>query len=111
MTRFAGVVGYSSTQEQAAGVWKDVITEMHYYGSVVRDSRSLQPNQEQLNDNISVGNSISIVADAYARENITAMRYVMWNGKPWRITNVEVSRPRLVLQLGGLWNGNTAATP
>lgn len=106
--RFYGAVGYTNSTEQAPGVWKDVITEVFYIGDVVRNSRRLEPSTEQVNDNIRVDNSFSVVADAYAMENYSKIRYVMWNGKPWMVTNVEVRQPRLVLEVGGLWNGITA---
>jgi hypothetical protein len=109
--RFSGTVGYAGeNQEVTPGVWKEVITELHYYGDVVRNSRRLEspPAGQTLNDDISVENSFSIVADAYAYENFMSMRYVTWSGSTWRVTNVEVRRPRLILTIGGLWNGNTA---
>jgi hypothetical protein len=111
MARFSGAVGYAESQEGAPGVWSDVITEKTYFGDVIRDSRRLvpgEPTQQKLNDDISASNAFSIVGDAYAFANFTTMRYVMWNGKPWTITNVEVRRPRLILQIGGLWSGDTA---
>jgi hypothetical protein len=108
MAKFYGAVGYADTQESAPGVFTEVITERQYYGDVIRDSRRLEPNSENLNQDVRVDNSFSIVADAYAMENIVAMRYIRWNGHPWTVTNVETRRPRLILQVGGVWNGNTA---
>ena len=60
------------------------------------------------NDDIAFENNFSIVADAYAYENFANMRYVVWNGSKWRVTNVEVRRPRLILTVGKVWNGDTA---
>jgi hypothetical protein len=108
MAKFSGAVGYSESQETAPGVYTDVMTERQYYGDIIRDQRRLEPNAIQVNDDIRVDNSFSLVADAYAIDNITAMRYIVWNGKPWAVTNAEVRRPRLILSIGGLWNGNTA---
>ena len=107
MARFSGAVGYAESQQTAPGVWTDVITERSYYGDVIRDQRRLEPSSEKVNTDIRIDNSFSIVADAYAMDNITAMRYIRWNGKPWLVTDVEVRRPRLILQIGGLWNGDT----
>jgi hypothetical protein len=88
-------------------VWKDVITEYHYYGDVIRNSRQLRDGLK-VNDDLSVGNSISIVADAYAYEHFFAMRYVEWQGALWLVSNVEVQTPRLILTLGGVYNGPKA---
>ena len=110
MARFFGAIGYSVTEETAPGVHKEIITEKPYYGDVVRSTRELREG-EQINDDISVQNSISIVADAYANEHIFAMRYIRWQGVLWKITKVDVQRPRLVLRLGGVWNGHKDSTP
>lgn len=110
MARFYGKVGYGDTVETGPGVWEDVITEYSYRGDVVRNSRSLVDGQSA-NDDITVGNSISIVADAYAREHIFAMRYIEWQGALWKIEEVEVVRPRLLLRLGGVYNGPKAIAP
>lgn len=82
------------------------ITERHYYGDVVRNSRELQDG-DYLHDDISVSNTISIVADAYANEHFFAIKYVRWAGTNWDVVNVEVQSPRLLLRLGGVYNGPT----
>lgn len=105
--KFYGIVGYGETVEMAAGVWKDVITEVSYYGDVVRNTRQLSDGTK-VNDDLTVNNSISIVADSYANEHFFAMRYVKWMGTLWIVTNVEVQSPRLLLTLGGVYNGPTA---
>lgn len=107
MAKFYGKIGYGETVEESSGVHVDVITEQSYYGDVVRNSRSLSEG-ENLNQDFSVGNSISIVADAYANENFAAIRYVEWAGELWTVSDVEVQRPRLLLRLGEVYNGPTA---
>jgi hypothetical protein len=66
------------------------------------------PDGTKVNDDLSVNNSISIVADEYANEHFFAIRYVAWAGTLWTVTNVEVQSPRLLLTLGGVYNGPTA---
>lgn len=105
--RFYGKVGYGASVETAPGVWNDVITEVSYYGDVVRNTRQLREG-DRVNDDLSVSNSISIVADAYANEHFFAMRYVEWMGTLWVVTDVEVQSPRLLLRLGGVYNGPKA---
>ncbi|MEG2624551.1 MAG: hypothetical protein RSC06_16795, partial [Clostridia bacterium] len=78
--------------------------ERKYYGDIVRNARRLE-NGEQLNDDIALNNMISIVADPYAAQHFFAIRYVRWLGACWRVTNVEVQSPRLVLTVGGIDNG------
>lgn len=107
MAKFYGAIGYGETVETAPGVWEDVIVEHKYYGDVLRNTRRLDDG-EKLNNDISVGNSISIMADAYANNHFFALRYVEWQGALWVVTDVEVQTPRLILRLGGVYNGPTA---
>lgn len=110
MARFYGEVGYGETVEQAPGVFEDVIIPRKYRGDVVRNARGLRDG-DKVNSDITVSNSISIVADAYAYENFMSIKYVVWAGVYWIVTDVEVERPRLVLRLGGMYNGPKASTP
>ena len=111
MAKFFGAIGYNGgSVESAPGVWEDSIIEYSYYGDVVRNTRKLSEG-ENLNNDLSVNNSISIVADAYASVNFFAIRYIRWAGTLWTVTDVEVQSPRLLLRLGGVYNGPTAPTP
>lgn len=107
MARFFGRVGYGESVETEPGVWVDGIIEHSYYGDVVQNMRNLREG-ENLNSDLSVQNSISIVADAYANDHFHAIRYVEWAGTLWTISNVEVQSPRLLLRLGEVYNGPTA---
>lgn len=106
MAKFYGKIGYGESVETAPGVYEDVITELNYYGDVLRNTRQLQDG-ENLNSNITVSNSVSIVADAYANEHFFAIRYIEWAGTLWIVTDVEVKSPRLILRMGGVYNGHT----
>lgn len=108
MAKYRGRVGYGEQIETAPGVHEDVITERTYFGDIIRNSRRLL-NGEKVNDDLSVGNSISILADGYANDHFFAIRYVEWAGSLWKVSEVEVQRPRLVLRLGGVYNGPVAA--
>ena len=108
MARFYGEVGYGDTVESPAGsgVWVDEIAEVAYFGDVIRNTRKLDSG-EKLNDDISVRNSISIVADDRAINHFLKIKYVRWAGVLWTVTDVEVKSPRLVLSLGSVYNGPT----
>lgn len=108
MAKFYGKVGYGTTADKGHGVHDDVITEKSYYGDVVRNSRGLD-DAERVNADLTVGNSISIVADPYALNHFFAIRYVEWAGTLWVVSNVDVVSPRLLLRLGGVYNGPKAA--
>lgn len=110
MARFYGEVGYGETVEKAAGVWEDNVVEHSYYGDVVRNTKRTREG-ESVNDDFTIGHSISIVVDAYASEHFSAIRYVKWAGTRWKVTEVEVQSPRLLLRLGGVYNGPTPTAP
>jgi hypothetical protein len=107
MAKFHGEIGYGETVETSPGVWTDTIIERAYYGDILRNTRRILEG-EYLNNDLSVGNSISIVADAYANEHFFAIRYIRWAGALWTVSDVEVQSPRLILRLGGVYNGPTA---
>lgn len=104
MAKFFGMIGFARYVESAPGVTDEEIDERPYYGDLIRNTRRLQ-SADQVNDNINVSNEISIVSDPYANEHFYAMRYVKFMGAKWKVSNVEVQYPRLILTLGGLYNG------
>lgn len=106
MARTSGVIGYGVQQKTAPGVWEDVIVERKFRGDVLRNSVGFEDAQK-VNDNLTVGNTISVVASAYHRDHITDIRYITWLGKRWTVSNVDVQLPRLNMRLGGLYNGPT----
>ena len=109
MTRFNGVIGYGSSVENPAnsGVWVPVITEKTYSGNVIRNSRSLDQG-DQVNDSPNISNSISVVADEFITEHFHEIKYVKWAGVYWTVNTVEVQHPRLILSIGGVYNGPKA---
>ena len=104
MAKFFGSIGYAVTSETKPGVYEEQIIEREYFGDVNRNIRKLE-NSEHLNDDINVSNEISIVSDPFANENCYSMRYAEFMGTKWKITSVEVKYPRLILTLGGVYNG------
>lgn len=103
--RYAGKVGYKIEKETVPGVWEASITERSMVGDVIGLGSSTRPN-EKVNEDIQLNNQISIVADAFAYENFTNIKYITLLGQKWEVTGVRVNRPRLILTTGGLWNGD-----
>ena len=110
MAKYYGSIGYAETVEIRPGVWIEQIVERNYYGDVTRNQRRWQSG-ENLNDNLNINNQISIVSDPYARENFHAIRYITWMGSKWKVNTVEVNYPRLVLEIGGVYNEQPTGTP
>lgn len=103
--RFCGAVGYARTHETSPGVWEDSIVERVYRGDVIKNSRRWTNNPDGVNDNLTVSNTISVVADDMMYYHFAEIRYVCWMGYKWRVTNIEIERPRITLTLGEVYNG------
>ena len=103
MSKFCGVIGYAVTKETEPGIWEEQIVEVEYFGDVIRNSRRFS-GSAKVNDDINISNQISIIADPFANNNFHAMKYVVFMGAKWKISEVTVQYPRLVLTIGGLYN-------
>ena len=106
--KWFGKIGYEVTTETKPGVWTPTITEQAYSGDVFKNSSRLSQSSDSTNDNVNVNNQISIVADPFAYQNFHAMRYVEFMGALWKISNIDVQPPRLILTIGGVYNGKQA---
>ena len=104
MAKFYGTIGYVNTVETEPGMWEEQKTERQYSGELVKNTLRLE-SSGGVNDNVNISNEVSIVADPYAYENFHAMRYIKFMGAKWKISNIEVRYPRLILTIGGVYNG------
>lgn len=103
--RFANVVGFVKTDNTKPGVWEPNFIERRYRGDVVTNIRRFE-NEEKMNNDVNVTNRISIVADSYILNNLHYLRYVCWKGQKWKVATIDIVHPRIILTLGGLYNGN-----
>lgn len=104
MAKWSGKIGFANHVDAGNDVWTEEIEERSYKGDLLQNFIRNQP-ANQLNDDLTITNKISIVADPYADQNFPMMRYATIKGVKWKITNVEVLRPRLILTVGGVYNG------
>lgn len=102
--RFYGEVGYIRTDPDETGVFTPTPVKRNYYGDILELSSRWQ-STENLNDDLTVGHRISILADPYAINNFPYIKYVEWLGTRWSVSSVKVEYPRLILSLGGVYNG------
>ena len=107
MAKFYGEIGFAQTKETSPDVWTEEIVTRNYIGDIIRNNRKLQPSSSSINDNINISNQISVIADPYAYQNFFSIRYVTYMGSKWKVIDVEVQYPRLILSLGGLYNEQT----
>lgn len=110
MAKYFGTVGFSVPVETEPGVWVDAIEDHKYTGDLYTNTRRLQ-NSGNLNPDISLSNEISIIADPFANHNYQSIRYATFMGAKWEVTSVRVQFPRLILTLGGVYNGPENRSP
>jgi len=103
MAKYYGKIGFLDTKETSPGIWVEDIIERPYYGEWSRNTKRYQ-RSESTNDNITISNVLSIIADPYANQNFQKIYYVTYMGTKWKVETAEVQFPRITLSLGGLYN-------
>lgn len=104
MSKWYGKIGYVETVETDHGIWETTTTERPYYGETTRLMTSFQTSGE-VNDDVKLTNELSIVADPFAFEHFHAIRYAIFGGVKWKVQSVTPQHPRLLLNIGGVYNG------
>lgn len=108
MAKFYGIVGYAESIEQEPGIWVDKITEKKYSGDLLQNYGKHE-SSGNVNDDINISNKISIRSNPYATEHFHNIKYVKFIipklGGIWKVTNVEVAYPKIILTTGGMYNG------
>lgn len=106
MAKFYGIIGFAITVETSPGVWIDDIVEKTYTGDVLKKSQRWD-YKENVNPDVTISDMISIIADEYTLSNVYAMKYIKWRGATWAISLIRIERPRIILEIGGLYSGLT----
>lgn len=110
MSKWFGKIGFAlPTREVEPGIWNSSVEEREYYGDVT-SGRWKRQSSGEINDNINLANVLSILADSFAFENHSYIVYVEILGSKWKISDVELQYPRMILSIGGVWNGNAPGT-
>lgn len=104
MAKIHTKIGFAQTVEAVPGVWEEKTIERPYYGELTKNSRKWS-SSETLNDDLTLTNTVSVLADSFAYQNYSAMRYIVLSNSKWKITSIDIGHPRLTLTIGGLYNG------
>ena len=103
--KWYGKVGFVKSVKSAPSVWTNEETIREYQGDVYRNSNQYTANSDSTNDDFAINHQISIIADSYACDNCRSIKWVEFMGARWKVKSFEVKPPRLVLTVGGVWNG------
>lgn len=104
MTKFFGKIGFYITEETSPGVWTSKVVTKNYRGDIIRNYYRYDQS-DSINDNLNISNNLSIIADSFCYENLGMIRFVEWMGSLWKVTGIELQRPRVLLTIGGVYNG------
>lgn len=104
MAKYAGLVGYVTQTETVPGVWTPVSNSRSMRGDIIRQASS--QNGDKVNTDITLSHRVSLIGDAYAFDNYFYIKWIVIDGAKWEVTSVEIQRPRIIVSLGGLWNGD-----
>lgn len=102
MAKYAGLVGYVTQEETVPGVWSAKESPRRMKGDVIR--LSSRQNGDNINTDITLSHRVSLMGDAYAFDNYYNISWIEVHGRKWRVSSVEIQRPRIIVELGGLWN-------
>lgn len=105
MAKYAGLVGYVSLVESPPGVWNQVSNPKRMRGDIIRQSSSNQ-NGDKVNSDITLNHRVSLIGDAYSLGNYSDIKWIEIDGKKWEVNSIEIQRPRIIVTLGGVWNGD-----
>lgn len=108
MAKWYGKVGYVESKEIQPGIWDYEVTERSYPGDLLSDT-SRWSNSDKVNDDLTLSNRISFVADPFAYQKYSSIKYVEYMGAVWEVSAIDASQyPRLILTMGGVYNGKQA---
>ena len=104
MAKWFGKIGYVTHRQTKPSVWSEEKTTREYYGDIIRNTSSWKNTSDSTNDDLSIDVQISIVADQFAFQHFSSMKWIELYDAKWKITKVEPKHPRLILSVGGVYN-------
>ena len=107
MAKYYGKIGFVKYVSGPDSVYTEEVTEENYSGDVIRDYRRNETSSDKLTDDLQLSNEISIIANNFAIENFSYMRYATYLGTKWQIKSARIESPRIILTLGGVYNGSS----
>lgn len=105
MNKFWGILGFVRDVETSPDVFTEESTERGYTCEVLKREKRWQSSGYVIDDNLTVENRISILADPFALDAMEQIRYLIRGKSKWKVTSVEDAYPRLILTLGGVYHG------
>lgn len=110
MARYYGRVGFKIAEDdQTTGIVRNTVVEKPYFGRIIEHSRKWQ-GSDSATDDLVLANQIAITANDYAFNHATAIAYAVYMNGRWKVTDIRIKRPEIILTLGGIYNGPKPAS-
>lgn len=105
MAKYAGKVGFATQTETSPGVWEDVTVERLMKGDVIRANTTISMDGK-VNGDVTFNHRVSLVGASLPLMEYYNIKYITLDGYKWEVKSIEIQRPRIIVTLGGMWNGN-----
>ena len=111
MAKYSGMLGYvMPAKEDPPGIWKpSAVVEKRGRGDLIGQTINNE-DVGGLSDGITINNQLSIIMDPFVNKNLESLKYVILYGTRWEIKSMTINRPRVILTLGGVYNGEYPRT-
>lgn len=111
--KYSGNAGFRITDvEVEQDVFEPQVVVKKVRGDVVTSRyRRDQNGDKSTIDNIRITNQISLVADQFFMKHISNLLYLEYQGVKWKVESFTIRPPRVILDLGGVYNEQENAYP
>lgn len=113
MARYYGKVGFLKEEVESETRPSRFIPEMeerYYSGNLLKNYISSQASEKPVDD-FTLNNDISIIADPYALNHFSSIKYVEFMNTLWEAKSAKVEYPRIRISFGGVYHGPTPSRP
>lgn len=111
--KYSGNAGFRITDvEVEPDVFEPQVVVKKVRGDVVTSRYHRDQNGDKSTiDNIRITNQISLVADQFFMKHISNLQYLEYQGVKWKVESFNIKPPRVILDLGGVYNEQKNAYP
>lgn len=104
--KYSGLAGFEKKHNEVRpGVLQNQIKEVRIKGDVINYGHSLNPTQGSDQQDVHIRNRLSIVMNPYLRDNFSSLVYVIFMNVKWEVSSFTINGPRVIIDLGGVYNG------
>lgn len=107
MSKYVGMIGFGMNRETEPGVWEDEVIERKYRGDILKNNQHFAVGGTTSGE-LRISNHFSILCDSFAFDHVSDIRYLEWRGNRWMVDSIEIEYPRLIMTIGGIYNGPQA---